>query len=559
VPLILSASQISTWLECKRKWGWRYLAGIKAEPHASAAFGTRVHSQLEAHLCGRELNFTDAQGEPDDSAHIAAAGLYLLPAPMTPGLRTEEQFRFTSPSGIQFMGYKDWSLTDSADVPILPDEIRHEQVDGQIVKVPAIQLSGGVPAVGDHKTTSSLRWAKTPEDLLTDPQAILYATDEIISTGASAVDLFWHYFQTRGAKTTKRVHLRVHQEHVEKRFSELDRLGRDEIAPILDSRYQVLDLPPSPGACENYGGCPHQSRCNLSPLERLRSVMSMSTMLANIKARQAAEATPAQLSAEQSTPTTAVRYSESWAQPPAPAPEEFAAGVPMPDGTTRPLWTFDPRGTPTGFDRAEAVRIAKQALATPINPPERQPAPAPASAPAQVTTEVKLTVAPSAPEAAAKVADALRTEAKAQAAGAAQVLAGTEPVQPKRGPGRPRKDKTSNEQGAVTAPAPSPDGFTLYVDCVPMCGYPAAHMLADYVARAQPVIKEATKSEQCPEGCDDYRFAPYGQGSGMLSRAVVELAKTEGRDLIVDTRTPEGAACVSALEATAGRVVRGLR
>jgi hypothetical protein len=45
----------------------------------------------------------------------------------------------------------------------------------------------------------------------------------------------------------------------------------------------------------------------------------------------------------------------------------------------------------------------------------------------------------------------------------------------------------------------------------------------------------------------------------MLSRAVVELAKTEGRDLIIDTRTPEGAACVSALEATAGRVVRGLR
>ena len=50
----------------------------------------------------------------------------------------------------------------------------------------------------DHKTTSSLAYAKTVDDLLNDPQATLYARALMDSRGLDSVRLRWTYATRKG-------------------------------------------------------------------------------------------------------------------------------------------------------------------------------------------------------------------------------------------------------------------------------------------------------------------------------------------------------------------------
>ncbi len=52
-----------------------------------------------------------------------------------------------------------------------------------------------------------------------------------------------------------------------------------------------MDLPYNGAACENFGGCPYEQLCDLSPREQLRSIMSQdaqkNAFLAKLQARKA--------------------------------------------------------------------------------------------------------------------------------------------------------------------------------------------------------------------------------------------------------------------------------
>jgi hypothetical protein len=271
---LVSASQISTFDDCQRKWAWRYIAKIETPPHPSAVLGTEVHdTQLAPYLRdGRAFDYTR------DSGHIAAAGLAYLPTPQLPGLVVERHFEMPSPTHLfGYQGYIDLWVPDSEMLPGL-----------------------GVynaPAVVDFKTTSDLKWAKTPETLATDVQAQLYATWAMFSTGARTVDLVWIYMQTRGAHKARRVHLRVNGEQVFEQFKVIDRKGLAihnirKDADGKDADTYPLTLPPNPSACNSYGGCPYQHKCNLSPSEFIESlspketIMSANSLLERMKAKR---------------------------------------------------------------------------------------------------------------------------------------------------------------------------------------------------------------------------------------------------------------------------------
>ncbi len=262
LPLI-SASQISTFRECQRKWAWKYIAKVEAPPHPSALLGTEVHdTQLGPYLLeGRPFDFTR------DSGYIAAALLEYLPQPETPGMEVEKHFILPSPASqgrFAYQGYKDLWLPARCT--------EHEDCR----KYPKLGLACArdrkVPStVADFKTTSDLKWAKSEKALSVDVQAMLYATSALFETGAEEVDLNWLYTQTRGARKAKRVHLRVTSDEAIEQFKNIEATAV-EMFEVRQTVTDPLGLPPSPSQCEAYGGCPYRDRCNLSPIDHLAAL-----------------------------------------------------------------------------------------------------------------------------------------------------------------------------------------------------------------------------------------------------------------------------------------------
>lgn len=244
----VSPSQIDTYQTCARKWGFRYLDGIEAPPHRSAQVGTRVHEILEAWL--RNATPPDPSEELVLDGHtylpgrIATEAIPLLPPP-GPHLTLENKFR---------VGH--W--LGQADV--------------------AYRAAHNHLVVMDHKTTSSFAWSKTPEDLATDPQALVYAHVGFTEVPeADLCDLAWTYMLTSKPFKAKRVHLRVTREYIEEAMRPLNHLASNLLA-MRNSDMKGADLPPSPSACQKYGGCAYLSRCNLTPEDLMRSVMSQSIL-----------------------------------------------------------------------------------------------------------------------------------------------------------------------------------------------------------------------------------------------------------------------------------------
>jgi hypothetical protein len=504
--LRLSASQVQTFVDCQRKWAWRYVEGVEEPPNAAAELGRSVHAELEKYLNGGEIDFTTEIG------YIAAAGLEHLPKPGTPGLLVEQEFHFEGPSGHSYLGYKD------------------------------LEQPG---AVTDHKTTSDLRWQKTPEDLKTDIQATLYAVDYFRKYPEdSDVELRWVYYQTRNAKKSAITRLRVYQEETWDKFLAIEKIAEQmEVA----SSQRALDLPPNINHCSAYGGCPHQGRCNLSPFDKMRAHVEQNKLLAALQAKKNGAPPPGE-------PHTAVTMSQvaaaqaSQPAPPAPAPAP-PSPAPAASGTVtnKLLARLQAGGAPAAAvapaapqaaatpaaPQAAATPAAPQAAATPaaINPPEYQPPPAPQAPPA--------TAAP--PQSLGGLLPAVAPVLPAPPAGDAPAPVAS-PAAESRGRGRPRK-------ATVPATGLAVKIDTLYLDCGPV-GVP--------VVDATQFITLA-KKRVAAEGLADYRFAEFGHGPGML--AVAAAAELDALDGVVpavrlDTTTPEGSIVEVEFAARAGLVVR---
>jgi hypothetical protein len=254
---LLSVTQVNLYVECPRKWGFRYLDGIKQPKSPGQLLGTEVQDeQLDPWLStGRQFDFS----RPTHSGEIALALAPLLPAPMTAGVRLRRWFTVPSPrGGFGYQGEMDLCAPDSRVVP-------------------GVSLSLGrepAPMVGDIKTTKDLRYAKGEAELATDVQAQLYAMVEMYEAGVDAVDLVWFTSRTRPPWRAQRAVLRVEAAHVAEQFEKIDLIG-SEISAIKKSRPKTEDLPPT-GAkprkdlggqtvCHAYGGCPYQHICNHSP------------------------------------------------------------------------------------------------------------------------------------------------------------------------------------------------------------------------------------------------------------------------------------------------------
>ena len=233
----LSATQIDTADSCLRKWAWEKIDRFPRAQNESAALGGEVHeAQLEPWLRdGKPFDLTKKSGQ------IALAGMHLIPAPGTPHMGVETEFVLHA-WGHRIYGRKDIEFTDR-------------------------------PEVWDHKTTKDMKWSKTPEELRSNIQAVIYAADAMVKNGTDYADLRWVYYKTTKPYKATRVELRLLRPELEPTLLRIKDVA-DTIQLIRDSGLKAADLPPNPTHCDAYGGCPYQAVCNLSTRERMRALMS---------------------------------------------------------------------------------------------------------------------------------------------------------------------------------------------------------------------------------------------------------------------------------------------
>lgn len=539
----ISPSQLAEWNLCKRKWAWRYVAKIKSMPHASAQLGTEVHALLEEFAKTRIMwSYVNDDGTPRRAARIAEKALPFLPPPGAP---FSVEGKFTFPSFIE------------GGRPLFFSGFRDLLEPGQVT---------------DYKTTSNFRYAKTEEDLLTDPQGVIYAYEALQTTGAETINLRWLYLHT-GTPKAKAVEVRVHRDGVKKEFRRLEVLAR-EIERVHHGCTDPLDLPPEPTACESFGGCPHRSRCNLSLEERQ---LSMANFMDQIAQQNAAQQTPQPATHGWGQPPPGVTYEQSyhaarpgyvapvtpvappaWQPPPAPIPQPAQVGG----------WTpqYGAPQQPLGINPPETVNAPQPQWA-------QAPAPAPTTPALPAAKRTRRTKEQLAIDNAAKLAqsEAVHGNGPAPDTRAAELAAAHADAQAKF----PTSYANANPayvplQVSIAPPSQFADaispvaaiakglteafikpetkhGYTLYINCAPQ-GRDIPRV-DDFIAHAKARITKET-------GQPDYRMVQY-VGSGMLTVYTLEAIKASNPgELVLYTTGPEGQCVSSDVISGAGEVVR---
>jgi hypothetical protein len=168
----LSASQLSKGRRCLRAYAFEYVEGFKPGPSPKQQFGKDVHTQLERWLSQGKMPDNTPEGQ------VAKQGIQKnwLPVPSNK-LLIEYEFEIPWFDDIIMMGFVDCAVSTALEE---------------------------IPIVIDHKTTSSLNWAKTEEQLLLDEQALIYSLWAAWRWDVSKVKARWVYYAASNPVKGKR-------------------------------------------------------------------------------------------------------------------------------------------------------------------------------------------------------------------------------------------------------------------------------------------------------------------------------------------------------------------
>ena len=245
--LNLSASAVSTWEDCPRKWGFSYIERLEPAKSESLTIGIAVHDAAEKYL---------QSGIPPEDAktnrwwRILQPGLDLLPSPVVAG------------EGLPGWHVETW-LTDQTCGPL--------DVKG---KIDYWQHTDEGLTIGDWKTTKDprWRWSKTPDELADLTQPLLYAYCVGQDHGRPSRLDFQHInLRVKGAPAAMDVWAYdVSWDAVDERWGKLVETSEDMASYATIENISALDLPPNIKSCKKYGGCPHAAYCPASHINRHR-------------------------------------------------------------------------------------------------------------------------------------------------------------------------------------------------------------------------------------------------------------------------------------------------
>ena len=273
----ISPSQIKTWRQCRRKWWYEKVAKIRQPSTKSQQLGTDVHELLEHYVeHGKVL--------PDTLAgEIARAALPMV----NMDAKCEHQFT----------------------IPLIDDIVATGRIDFTNVGV-----------IEDLKTTSDMRYAKSSEELRSDPQAIIYlwaAQNDDVLSFFGPINRFSHLIvQTKAPHKIRRVDCELSDEDVEQGMQSV---REDALAMRAASYGEVKDLDYNLDACSMFGGCHLRNECLKEGIfwGSPRKDDGMNPLLASLRGNK----TPS-VSTEKEQSAAVVQKG-----PPAPEPEPMPSAV----------------------------------------------------------------------------------------------------------------------------------------------------------------------------------------------------------------------------------------
>jgi CRISPR/Cas system-associated exonuclease Cas4 (RecB family) len=222
----VSASQITTFRDCPRKWYLNKIVGLASPGSSATELGSQVHAALEAYLRGD----TDVIGTEDEIGEIARTGTEHLPK-RGDHLEIELSLEENMPL---------------SDAPVL-------------VKGFVDLIDHSKDEIIDHKTSGNKRYTKTQRELKVNVQLMMYAEAYFQRyPDKEKVTLTHIYYGTR-SRWSKRVSVTVTREHV-----------ASEWAKIKDTIHEMITASCAPDAsevhaeydsCSKYGGCPFKGAC----------------------------------------------------------------------------------------------------------------------------------------------------------------------------------------------------------------------------------------------------------------------------------------------------------
>ena len=221
----VSASQFKTFSLCQRKWYIEKCTDApRPEPSAAMLLGSAVHELLEEYVS----NGVEIDGDTK-AGRIARTAIEHIP--------------------------------ESTDLTV-ELELRMESIDPPLIGFIDLydMMDSSCPVVIDYKTTSSWDWAKTEQQLTTDPQMIAYG-QYALEQHPEAEEVVVSHIQlkTRGAPESRQVSVQLSRDHVYDEWSKLVDLASTmkEVSRIDD----VEGVTPNLSACGAFGGCPYADTC----------------------------------------------------------------------------------------------------------------------------------------------------------------------------------------------------------------------------------------------------------------------------------------------------------
>lgn len=221
---------------CERKWYLKYIGGWPIPFTVATQLGTKIHAMLENYFSTGKIELTQDQrekygDETPDEIELVIDGLKHYPK-RGPNLHLEKAIEVKD-GVVPVIGFAD--LVNMQDVS---------------------------PSVYDHKTTSAWKYTWTHDQLMTDPQSIIYTRAIMDITGAEHA-LFKHvYYLTNLAQKTGRTRTQgvvITREHNDKEFQKLN----DQLVRMkeLSTETDPGKAKPNYEACWDYGGCPFRYYC----------------------------------------------------------------------------------------------------------------------------------------------------------------------------------------------------------------------------------------------------------------------------------------------------------
>jgi len=323
-----SASQISKYRRCRRKWWWNKIRGIREPTGAGAAYGTMVHNHMERYFKEGICPPTEAMGEEGRSARDAQrlinSGYY--PDDIDPA-HVEPKVWLTVPGMLR-------PVAGRVDV-----------------------LHPRTNSVLDHKTLKNFKWKKTEQELLNDEQALIYGA-VALQHGCTFPIHFSHVYVNTSNGKVEKVTADITEEVLSEGWDGLMDTTQDMVATALIEDPKTV--PPNAKACGDYGGCPFRDRC--MQLDNIGGTAGFAAKLASTALNQPPKEKTMALNYEEMK----ARLNKSKAKPPT-----NGATLPPPVAAPNPAKV---QPTTTTAPAVPSVADITRGGGTAINPPDGTPA-----------------------------------------------------------------------------------------------------------------------------------------------------------------------------------------